>query len=438
MHVLDLPCDCIIHILKPILPQLTSFIQKSLVHPKFHIAVAETLRAYQSSCKLFDTRENVDFIRENFYSIHNLMTFPELAIKNTDTEQDFVVVNELIGEPVTELLTSFYFNVKQLMLFTLSVDHIYLLQRYRELTTLTLMELPDCQKFQNQLWDTMDQHLPGLRHLHLFCINLLIAFPNHVPVLNRLESFTLLNYEFSNFLHLTGQLSDNLRLLRIRQDYGPIKQLFAQLITGDRICETITHLDVQPYREKYSRPLYEELLLIKSNFKALTFLNMQNLFSSMYQITIEHLSALPHLTELRLTGHDYIGNEVSGLNRLVNLQLPSLRTIYLSKALNYCHYPSDQERIFLQMMFKPLNEVEFEGFSTRLNTLLFPALQELYFELHRTELYDVITGLKENEKVLRDWGLMVRRVRVQVPPDARHKLKLYWTFNGQVHEDMFV
>lgn len=221
MHVNDVNSDCLLLILEAASSNtsLTEVVQRSFVCNKWFYAVSRMMGSWRgSSLKLFNGEMNYDNYRQlviadtelhkrdgRFILYDNVADWKQqdhLCLRNfTDTALDVII----------KVLQSFFADVvTSLTINTFDIDQIELLKAFPNVDTLTLIELPESKRIQNEIWAHLATR-DNLKHLHIFhCENTIpLEVEQMSPILQRLESFTLHQYNHPNRIEVLSCLDAN-------------------------------------------------------------------------------------------------------------------------------------------------------------------------------------------------------------------------------------
>lgn len=222
MHVNDMPSDCVLLLLEEASSRmsLTDVVQKSFVCNKWFEAVSRMMGGWRgTSLKLFNSEMNFDNYRQFVIQDTELNARDERFNLNDRSgvswkQQDHLCLRRFTDtalDVITKVLQAHFAEaVTSLVVNTFDIDQVEVLKAFPNLTTITLIELPESKRIQTDIW----QHLAtqdNLRHLNIFhCDN---TIPLNValmrPILRRLETFTLHQYNHPNRIELLNCLDSN-------------------------------------------------------------------------------------------------------------------------------------------------------------------------------------------------------------------------------------
>lgn len=268
-----------------------SLVQKSFVCTRWMKVVRTMLRNRQHSLKLFDSPHNITLYRY-YLAEYGLLDEEDKLPLFSRGLQDHLFVRDFTDETMDRIilvLQSLFYDVTNVVIFSLNLDHGLMLTNWPGLTTLTIIELPYSHKLQDSFWESLNNSLLSLRALHLFSMQTCKMISDNMPVIARLEKFTLDLYS-SDPIPVLKQLSSNCRQLRI----GPYSAFTAlsilkQLTTCNfNLVSNLTHFSIRS-KDNLSFDQFctvEIVKMIGEKFRSLTFLDLE--FIDMVMLPILH------------------------------------------------------------------------------------------------------------------------------------------------------
>lgn len=216
-----MPVDCLLLILEETASNtsLTEVVQRSFVCNKWFTAVSRMMGSWRnSSLKLFNSEMNYDNYRQLVISETALNSGDErfaLHDRAADwKQQDHLCLRNFTDtalDVITKVLQSFFSDVvTSLVINTFDIDQVEMLKAFPYVETITLIELPEARRIQTDIWAYLATR-DNLRHLHLFHCESTIPLDvaQLRPILQRLESFTLHQYNHPNRIELLSCLNAN-------------------------------------------------------------------------------------------------------------------------------------------------------------------------------------------------------------------------------------